>query len=280
MFERTEQSELACLIEGNESDAYRSFFRVAARLHGDSAFRCRQAHGATLFTSPLIAKAGVFNRVLGLGLTHAVSAEALEAVVVEFRGQDCGLALDLAPPALSPLFREALRRQRIRRGATAAVVRCAPRLALPKPVSELRVDRAVDEDARTVAAICASVFAMSPEVEAVLAALANEREWRLWLCRVSGQPAGAALSFVQGDKCWFGWAATQPAFRGVGVKGAVDDERMADAARSGCQLITSETAAGTAEKPDHSLKSFQRRGFDIAYLRETYFLVPARSRAD
>ena len=124
-----------------------------------------------------------------------------------------------------------------------------------------------------MAAICAEVFDVGAVVQQVLAALDPAAGWRHWLAFVDERPVAAALSFVHGSRCWFGWAATLPEFRARGCKGALDDIRAANARVSGCTFISTDTALGTALRPDPSLRSLRRRGFELACLRASYLKV-------
>jgi GNAT superfamily N-acetyltransferase len=265
-------------FEANETAAYRSLFETAATVHGDRAFRVLSFEGASAFVSPLVRKQGVFNRVLGLGLRGPVQHGSLRGLVELFEKEGCSPAIDLAPQALESVRMDALRTMRMRRSVTAAVLHRrldagGTLTESPKPLS-LRVDQARGAQCDVVAAICVRVFAVPAAIEPVLAALEDQPGWQHWLATVDGRPAGAALSYTQGPRCWFGWAATLPDCRGLGVKGALDDARIAHAQAAGCSLVTSDTATGTSAAPDHSLRSFLRRGFATAYVRATYLRVP------
>ncbi len=269
-------------LEANERAAYRSLFATAAALHGTSAFQTQECEGASVFMSPLMRKAGVFNRVLGLGIGTPARREVVQALEARFRQSGCGMALEVLPQALDDQFAAALRQMQIRRSVMSAVLRrdlaidAAAAGAEGAPVTEGQpcAQPAHGAMREAAAAICAQVFAVPPAIREVLAALDERTGWRHWIAFVDGQPAGAALSFKHDGRCWFGWAATLPEFRSRGVKGALDNARIADAVGAGCTLISSDTATGSAAYPDHSLRSLSRRGFGEAYLRATYCRAP------
>ncbi|MBI5719999.1 MAG: GNAT family N-acetyltransferase [Burkholderiales bacterium] len=261
-------------LEANECTAYRSLFEVGSALFGDTAFEVESGDGVTAFVSPLVRKPGVFNRVLGLGLAAPPRAADLVGLAEHFRRAGCVPAFELPPPQLDTAAAEALRALRMRRVATAAVLqrrldRESARTGRERP-DNLQVLKARGEACRAAATICAEVFGMPATVLSVLEALQDQPGWQLWLALLDGQPAGAALSHTHGARCWFGWAATLPACRGRGVKGALDEVRMAAAEAAGCTLISSDTATGTPAAPDHSLRSLLRSGFTATYLRGTY----------
>lgn len=275
---------LARELETNECDAYRSLFGVGAALFGDAAFEVESGDGVTAFLSPLVRKPGVFNRVLGLGLRAPPRAAELIGLVEHFRRAGCTPAFDLPPPLVDIAAAEVLRALRIRRAATAAVLQrrldcqTVVHIGRERPAG-LRVELARGELSGQAATICAEVFGVPATVRSVLRALADEPGWQLWLASLGGQPAGAALSYTRGGRCWFGWAATLPGCRGRGVKGALDEARIAAAEAAGCTLISSDTATGTSTAPDHSLRSLLRSGFAATYLRATYLQLGGDARA-
>jgi GNAT superfamily N-acetyltransferase len=274
------------LIEVNESEAYRSFFDVASRLHGREAFEAREFCGLTLLMSPLLPAAGVFNRVLGLGVDTAVDVPLLHELADRYRSRGCAMALELAPAALSIGTSMCLRELGLRRAATSAMLCRRGFRGLGPLVDSLFSSRRTSaafiharraesaDERKAVAAICARVFRVEPAVQAVLEALDAESGWQHWLATIDGQPAGAAMSFVRAPFAWFGWAATLPEYRSRGVKGALTDVRIAHALDARCCFITSDTAVGTRERPDHSLRSLTRRGFEVVHPRATYLEVP------
>lgn len=265
------------MLEANETAAYRSLFQVGRSLFGPDAFRCEDRQGSVAFLCPAVGLPGAFNRVLMLGLHRPIDAAQVADLVALYDEAGCGMAIELPQQIRNDAVSMLLKPHRIRRGSTAAVVaHWEPATAPPPSRSEAAVAAiATGEDCDVVADICADVFSMSTPVREVLRALCREPEWIPWLVRHQGEPAGAGLTRINRGGAWFGWAATLPQFRGLGVKGTLDDARLHEAGRRGCRLVSSETAAGTPERPDHSLKSFVRRGFQVTHLRDTLFKAAA-----
>ena len=267
-------------IEANERDAYLSLFEVGAELFGTATFDAQAAGGATAFISPLQRRPGVFNRVLGLGLERPLDTETLRQLAEHFRRAGCVPTFDLLPALLDAEAGLTLRAQQLRKAATGVVlhrmlgpdaesqpVRQGMRQVVRPGVQALRV---AGPGCRAVAAICVDVFDLPLPVLAVLEALQDQPGWSHWLALVDGQPAGAALSYLRDGRCWFGWAATLPAWRGRGVKCALDDARIAAARAAGCGWISTDTGTGTPQAPDRSLQSLMHRGFLAAHLRASY----------
>jgi ribosomal protein S18 acetylase RimI-like enzyme len=63
--------------------------------------------------------------------------------------------------------------------------------------------------------------------------------WSLYLARLNGEPAGAAILYVVGDDAYLADGAVDPAFRGHGVHRALLDRRCADAKAAGANRIFS-----------------------------------------
>lgn len=260
-------------LEANETAAYRSLFQVGRSMFGPDAFRCEERQGAVAFLCPSVALPGAFNRVLMLGLQRPVEAAHLADLIALYGEAGCGLAIELPQQVRNDDLNALLKAHRIRRGSTAAVVaHWAPATSsspVRNPVTEVSI--ATGDDCDHVAAICAEVFAMPSRIREVLAALCREPGWIPWIVRHQGEPAGAGLTRIDKQGAWFGWAATLPQYRGRGLKGALDAAHLHASGEANCGFVSAETAAGSTEKPDHSLKSFIRHGFEVAYLRDTLF---------
>jgi len=264
-------------IEANECAAYRSLFEVGAALFGRASFEVRDVDGATAFLSPLMRRPGVFNRVLGLGLSRPMTTGLLRSLREEYQRVGCVPSFELLPACLDAETSAALRAQQIRRVATSVqLVRTldgGPVEPVTSGASEPvrpQVRAVSGAGCRIVAALCTEVFELPAPVLALLEALQDQPGWTHWVALLDGQPCGAALTYTLGDRCWFGWACTLPAWRGRGVKGALDDARIAAADDEGCSWISTDTGTGTPSTPDRSLQSLLHRGFTAAHLRASY----------
>ena len=255
-------------LEANEAAAYRSLFAVAASLHGPRAFEVTDVGGAMALRSPLVPGNGMFNRVLGLGLGEPVTETVLDALIELYETQGLALALELVPMARTPELKALLRARRIRTVAQTAVLQ-RPLTVPPLDANTVRVEPASPADRQTVADICASVFAVPGAIRQVLAALGTAAGWTPWLAWLDDVPVAAAFTYCEGDRCWLGWNATLPAYRGRGAKGALDRARVKDALEAGCRIVSTETAVDTPQRPDPSFRSFHRVGFELAYKRTT-----------
>lgn len=91
--------------------------------------------------------------------------------------------------------------------------------------------------------------------------------WRLYLARVGGTPAGAALLTLEDDLGYLANASTLPEFRRRGVQTALIAARIADAADAGCDAVSSQAEFGSA-----SQRNLERAGLRVAYTKAVWRL--------
>ena len=93
--------------------------------------------------------------------------------------------------------------------------------------------------------------------------------WRLYLARVDGAPAGAALLALEDDLGYLANASTLPEFRRRGVQSALIAARIADAAAAGCDIVSSQAEFGST-----SQRNLERSGLRVAYTKAVWRLRP------
>jgi ribosomal protein S18 acetylase RimI-like enzyme len=94
------------------------------------------------------------------------------------------------------------------------------------------------------------------------------RGWRLYLARVDGEPAGAAVLTLSDGVGYLANASTLPEYRGRGVQTALIARRLADASAAGVELVCSGTAFGST-----SQRNLERAGLRIAYTKAVWRLT-------
>ena len=102
---------------------------------------------------------------------------------------------------------------------------------------------------------------------ASVARWAELEKWRLYLARVDGEPAGAALLSLEDDIGYLANASTLPEHRRRGVQTALIARRIEDAAAAGCDSVCSGAAFGSA-----SQRNLQRAGLQVAYTKAVWRL--------
>jgi ribosomal protein S18 acetylase RimI-like enzyme len=89
--------------------------------------------------------------------------------------------------------------------------------------------------------------------------------WHLYLARVDGEPAGAALLVLEEGLAYLANASTLPEFRRRGVQTALIAARIADARAGGCEEVCSGTTFGSA-----SQRNLERAGLAVAYTKAVW----------
>ncbi len=92
--------------------------------------------------------------------------------------------------------------------------------------------------------------------------------WRLFMARIDGEPAGAALLVLDDDIGYLANASTLPEFRTRGVQTALIAARIAAAADAGCELVSSQTEFGSP-----SQRNLERAGLVIAFTKAVWRLA-------
>jgi ribosomal protein S18 acetylase RimI-like enzyme len=89
--------------------------------------------------------------------------------------------------------------------------------------------------------------------------------WRLYLARVEGEPAGAAMLSIDDDLGYLANASTLPDFRRRGVQTALIAARIADAKAAGCDAVSSQAGFGSP-----SQRNLERAGLRVAYTKAVW----------
>jgi GNAT superfamily N-acetyltransferase len=89
--------------------------------------------------------------------------------------------------------------------------------------------------------------------------------WHLFLARVDGAPAGAAVLSIHDDIGYFAAGSVLPAFRGRGVHAALIAARLLRARVRQCRVVCGNAAWGS-----QSQRNQQRAGLAIAYVKSIW----------
>lgn len=218
--------------------------------------------GATRDPSILI------NRTLGLGTRKTPSAGDVDEIVGLYREWDMPryflhLYADDVPEAVLAHATElglgpARGWMKFQREAEAATPR----------ETDLEVRRVGPEAAMDFGSIVAHAFGMTDAAAPLLAGLADDPRWYLFVSYEENTPAGAGALYVSGDIAWTEWGATKPAFRRRGSQGAIMAERINTAVGLGCRHIFTETGEAVDGDPQHSYGNIRRFGFEELRLRQ------------
>lgn len=97
-------------------------------------------------------------------------------------------------------------------------------------------------------------------------------DWHLFLARVDGAPAGAAVLSIHGDIGYLAAGSVLPAFRGRGLHAALIATRVQQARTRQCRIVCGNAAWGS-----QSQRNQQRAGLAIAYVKSIWTNQHVRS---
>lgn len=215
----------------------------------------------------------LINRTLGLGVNEPLDPASLTKVVETYKklgienyflhlyDEDLG---DIDPENMGAFGLEPTRGwMKFARGTEPAT---------PKE-TDLRIEVVGKDKATDFGTIVCDAFGMKEESVPLLAGLANDPRWYLFVSYDGDQPAGAGSLFVDDNVGWLEWGATSKAFRCRGSQGAIMSARITKALELGCTAIFTETGEEVQGDPQHSYKNIQKAGFKESQLRRNYRLV-------
>jgi ribosomal protein S18 acetylase RimI-like enzyme len=95
----------------------------------------------------------------------------------------------------------------------------------------------------------------------------GEPDWSLYLARVAGQPAAAAVLYIHDGVGYFADGTTDPEFRGRGLHAALLRRRVLDASAAGVDFVCS-----GADFLSTSHRNVERAGMRLLFLRSIWTL--------
>jgi ribosomal protein S18 acetylase RimI-like enzyme len=247
--------------------------RAAARLGESQVIVAPIGGGAAVMPGP----GSALSKVSGLGF-EPLSASDLETIERRFAAFETPVRVELSSlgdPGVGKLLSE--------RGYVLSGFENV--LGLPihashsRPAAARNTTITIEEVAATDAGIWADVVATgfmhadvvngpAPEVpdrtklDLVFNDIARIDGFSQYLARRDGHPAGGASMRIHDGVAQFCGAATLPEHRRLGIQSALLQERLAHAARAGCDV-----AIVTTEPGSMSQQNAQRQGFELLYVR-------------
>jgi hypothetical protein len=101
---------------------------------------------------------------------------------------------------------------------------------------------------------------MDPIIRAELDERYQNPDFRLYLARVDGQPAGVASLYVRDGVGYLSGTSTLSAWRGRGAQSAMVTRRTREAAHLGCELVAAQAVFGSI-----SQRNLERAGLRLGY---------------
>jgi hypothetical protein len=215
------------------------------------------------------------NRVIGLGLAQPLTENELDEVIHDYAAAGAERFIvqwsPVAQPALAhdwfiahgfTVLARPITKVYRRAGAVHAIV-ADPLLS----VTEIGPhDAQVFED--VVAAPLGVPEGLGPGIRSTI----GLPGWRFYLVYDGHRPIAGAALYVKGHMAWCGLGATIESDRRRGAQAALLARRLHDAATDGCEWVTADTLAETAERASQSYRNMTRAGFTTLYDRPNYLL--------
>jgi ribosomal protein S18 acetylase RimI-like enzyme len=240
-----------------------SRMKILERIPGNPIGIAYQKFGDAAALSALNLPSASFNGVVGLRAGQANQIGSLAEWYAE-RGQRARfeIASGEDDPALG---RELARLGFFQSGFHAALIReFKPDASAPIGIVVEPVVTAADMEDFLTAYVAGWGIpdAMREQFKANVRPWSGERDWRLYLVRVDGKPAAAAILFVHAGVGYFADAATDPAFRRRGLQLALLVRRLQDARAAGVDFVCS-----GADFLSTSHRNMERAGMRLLFLR-------------
>ena len=263
-------ASLARRIEHAEATMIGEFGRLAARQLGDQkVFIAGCAGGIAVAAGP----GAPYSKVAGLGF-EPIDESALAVVESAYAERATPVRVEL-----SSLGRPEIGTLLTRRGYTLQGFENVLAISLPAPQREIAgtvVARTAEAETVQWIDVLASSFAApdtydGPIVEehvdrdaldALLEQTSEIEGFMAYLARRNGEVAGAGGMRIANGIAQLCGAGTLPAHRRRGVQTALLQQRLADAARAGCDIAVVTTQPGSV-----SQQNVQRQGFELLYAR-------------
>ncbi|NIP37667.1 MAG: GNAT family N-acetyltransferase [Candidatus Dadabacteria bacterium] len=212
----------------------------------------------------------LLNRALGLGTKQEITAESIERVAEVYRSKSIkNYFMHIYEDSLTDDARELLNGPKFvkKRGWMKF------RSYKPEPIESktaLRVEKVGPDKSADFGMVVCRAFGMLDISVPLMAGLANDERWKLYVTYDGDKPAGAGALFICENMGWFEWGATLPEFRRRGSQASIMAARINLAREYGCKYIFTETGEAVEGGPQHSYKNIMRAGYEESIMRQNY----------
>jgi hypothetical protein len=264
-------SAVACLVEMSEGRAYsRLIAEAPTNIVESYGLSVQHVASAYVLLADRFCDSLILNRVIGLGVCEPATETLLDTIDAIYLGSDiaayaCEIGPGTEPSDLSSRLRS---RGLVPFRKTTMLYRRAERL--PSVPCGFRISRVGPERATEFADLTCGIFQFNEPFLSLLRATFQSAAWQHWMAFEGEMPVACAMTYVEGDVAWIGWVGTLPDYRGRGAQSAMTVAQLDAIASSNCGWVTLETATGTRNRPNPSLRNYLRLGWTAAYDRLVY----------
>lgn len=221
----------------------------AARAHGNMnrpgnpiGAACRRFGQAVAIRADRVPTDVWLNRVANL---TAAETEQVDDLLAFYREAGATGQLELCPATASAELMRALAERGARQTGFHTVTYGLPTTDIPAPRPGVQVHKIEREELDTFLQTSLRGFGASVENALAFRFWYDIPGWHLYLATLDGAPAGAAILIVEDGVGYMASGSTLSEARGRGVQKAMLYQRIADAARAGCDLLTGQCAFGS-----------------------------------
>lgn len=212
------------------------------------------------------------NRVIGLGVECPVKADDIERIIHFYKAAGTKRFFIQLNPSAAKNLSTLLEEKGFRHYNNWAKLLRTPTPLLYKGNSQLKVIRINTSAQADVYGqiICTSFEWKEEQLIHWLAASVGKPGYRHYLVMLADKAIAAGALHVMNNYASMAFAATLPAYRGMGAQSLLLETRISEAMTLGCDYFIAETAEEKPDKPVASFRNMRRYGFDIAYLRQNW----------
>jgi GNAT superfamily N-acetyltransferase len=255
-----------------EAAAFRDMCSAApAEFRRATGLRTTEAGGATLVVAPGI-PATMFNRAIGLGVSHDAAEADVGAVIDEFRAAGSTSFWIHVNPSARPAMLESWLVARgfklARRRAWAKMLFDGPEA--PTAGTSLTVREVGAPHADELAKVLVTAFEMPLFFASWFRELVGRPGWHAVGAFDGTRLVCGGFVYHEREFAWLGIGGTLPEFRGRGGQRAIMARRMQVALSHGARRIVTETGEQIGDEPNVSLANMRRSGFRQVSSRLNY----------
>lgn len=266
---------LARRIEAHEAQMWAACVEAAGDQPRNPLKASLDRSGSTPLSTLAAFNFGAFNRVIALGVCSPATQSDVDAIKKFYRDHSqTRYLVEVTPVSRPDNIRELLGRA----GLAPTDSRVSKSWRSLENIPEYPVDmvrRLSTDDREQWAAANLAGWGM-PKLFApwFYATLGQEHFQHYGIFDGDEIVSTGAIYFTDG-LAWLGFAATRPQYRGRGYQLAMHAKRMREAEALGAELVHTETAAETPERPNPSFRNHMRLGYTHLYDKENFGPIEA-----
>ncbi len=258
-------SDLVVRIVKAENDVTRSRIKCVQRIEGNPLGVAEHEFGHVLATMMPKHPERWWNRVGGI----APGDEGqIDDILAWYRAANLSPTIDVVPHQSNDEMLKALATHGFRQSAFRTVLYAVPDSDLPSAAPAIVVR---EQDDLKLFSNLAAETGFIPEGDEKFwkeVARAEFAESRCYIAFADGEPAAHAAMYIRDRVATFGFGATLEKYRGRGCQSALLRERIADAAKAGCDLAIVQANPGSVSE-----RNIVRVGMRVAYTKAIWSKV-------